>query len=117
MKPGEIWLVDFTGEGSEADGRRPAVVVDALRAPTLRTRLVVPCSSKVERATQPAAWMLPATQTGLDSDSVALCHLCTAASVERFDSRGALGSLSPRLLTEVRVVLADALGIDAETFL
>jgi len=114
---GDVWWVRFAGEGSEADGRRPAVVVDCGLYETLQTRVVVPCSANLDRIGQPTATVVPAAPTGLPADSVALCHLCTAVDRGAFEGTGPIGTVPDVVLSEIRVVLAELLGIGADTFL
>ena len=78
--------------GSEADKRRPAVVVSNDAANATASRLgrgvitVVPVTSNVERV-YPFQVVLPAAATGLDRDSKAQAEQIRSVAVERVGVR------------------------------
>jgi len=114
---GDVVRVDYRGtEGSEPNKLRWSIVVDAGSVRNLQTLLVVPCSSRDARRTQPTAVHVPAGAGGIPEDSVALWHLLFPASLTRLES-GVAGNVGDHLLRQIRLVLADLLGIDAEVFL
>lgn len=89
MLRGEIRLVDLEPvRGSEANDRRPAVIVSNDRANWMAARLgrgvvtVVPVTSNVERV-YPFQALLPADETGLRVDSKAQGEQVRAVAVER----------------------------------
>ncbi len=89
MRRGELRLVEFApARGSEADKRRPAVIVSNDRANTVAARLgrgvitVVPISSNTERVFSFQV-LLPAAATGLRVDSKAQAEQVRAVAVER----------------------------------
>lgn len=89
MRRGEIRLVDLDpARGSEADKRRPAIVVSNDGANTTAERLgrgvvtVVPVTSNIERL-YPFQVLLPAGDTGLDRDSKAQAEQVRSIAVER----------------------------------
>ena len=97
MRRGEIYLVDLDpASGSEADKRRPAVIVSNDGANTAAARRgrgvvsVVPLTSNVTsiRAFQA---MLPADETGLDRDSKAQAEQVRSLDVSRCS--GPIGSV------------------------
>lgn len=105
MLRGEILLVDlYPVRGSEANKRRPAVLVSNDRANTMAQRLgrgvvtVVPVTSNVERVF-PFQALLPADETGLRVDSKAQAEQVRSVSVERVGS--AVGRVPPRLMAVV----------------
>src|SRR5699024_9213960 len=105
MLRGEILLVDLDPvRGSEANKRRPAVVVSNDRANTMAERLgrgvvtVVPVTSNVERIF-PFQVLLPADETGLRVDSKAQAEQVRSVAVERVGS--AVGRVSHRLMAAV----------------
>ena len=109
MLRGEILLVDLDPvRGSEANKRRPAVLVSNDRANTMAERLgrgvvtVVPVTSNVERIF-PFQVLLPADETGLRVDSKAQAEQVRAVSVDR------LGPALGRLLLAALNALDDAL--------
>lgn len=113
MRRGDIHLVDFEpSRGSEADKRRPAVIVSSDASNAIVSRLrrglvtVVPLTSNVAR-TYPFQVMLPAARTGLDRDSKAQAEQIRSVAVERVGSRVGLVpySLLARLDEALRIHL------------
>ncbi len=90
--------------GSEADKRRPAVIVSNDGANTTASRLgrgvitVVPVTSNVSRIYRFQV-MLPADQTGLPRDSKAQAEQVRSIAVERVGSR--VGRLPPALVSDL----------------
>ncbi len=89
MLRGEIRLVDLEPvRGSEANKRRPAVIMSNDRANTAAGRLgrgvvtVVPVTSNVERV-YPFQALLPAKVTGLRKDSKAQAEQIRSITLER----------------------------------
>jgi mRNA interferase MazF len=89
MRRGEIRLVDLEPvRGSEADKRRPAVIVSNDRANAAAVRwgrgviTVVPLTSNVSRVL-PFQAFLAAETTGLQRDSKAQAELVRSVAVER----------------------------------
>ena len=89
MRRGDICLVDLDPvRGSEADKRRPAVIVSNDGANLTATRLgrgvvtVVPLTSSTDRVF-PFQVLLPSTATGLDRDSKAQAEQVRSIDVER----------------------------------
>jgi len=111
MRRGEIRLVDLDPvRGSEANKRRPAVLVSNDRANAVAARLgrgvvtVVPVTSNVARVF-PFQTFLPADRTGLRTDSKAQAEQLRSVAVERIGP--ALGLVPSDLMAE----LDDALRI------
>jgi len=109
MLRGEIRLVDLDpARGSEANKRRPAVIVSNDRANTIATQLgrgvvtVVPVTSNTDRIF-PFQALLPASATGLPLDSKAQAEQVRSIAVER------LGAILGRAPAEVMARLDDAL--------
>ena len=105
MLRGEIWLVDLEPvKGSEADKRRPAVVVSNDAANATASRLgrgivtVVPVNSSTHRV-YPFQVLLPATATGLSQDSKAQAEQVRTVAVQRLGAR--LGRLPPSIMAEL----------------
>ena len=93
MRRGDIVAVDLEPvRGSEADKRRPAVVVSNDTANATATRLgrgvitVVPVMSNVRRV-HDFQVLLPAKETGLRRDSKAQAEQVRSIAVERVGSR------------------------------
>ena len=103
MRRGDIHAVDLDPtRGSEANKRRPAVIVSNDVANATATRLgrgvitVVPVTSNIERI-YPFQVLLPAAETGLDRDSKAQAEQIRSIAVERVgDLLGVVPS--PRML-------------------
>jgi mRNA interferase MazF len=109
MLRGEIRLVDLDPpRGSEANKRRPAVVVSNDRANSVAARLgrgvvtVVPITSNTARIF-PFQILLPAAATGLRLDSKAQAEQVRSVAVER------LGSVLGRVPADVMAAVDDAL--------
>ena len=93
MRRGEIRLVDLDPtRGSEADKRRPAVIVSNDGANATAERLgrgvvtVVPVTSNVTKV-YPFQVLLDAASTGLDRDSKAQGEQVRSVDVERVGAR------------------------------
>jgi mRNA interferase MazF len=89
MRRGEVRLVDLDPvRGSEANKRRPAVLVSNDRANATAARLgrgvvtVVPVTGNVARVF-PFQTLLPADRTGLTADSKAQAEQIRSVAVER----------------------------------
>ena len=102
MRRGEIRLVDLDPvRGSEANKRRPAVIVSNDGANSTAERLgrgvvtVVPVTSNTERVF-PFQVLLPAPKTGLERDSKAQAEQVRSVAVERVGTR--VGVVPPDLL-------------------
>ena len=105
MRRGEIRLVDLDPtRGSEADKRRPAVIVSNDGANTTAARLgrgvvtVVPVTSNVTRV-HPFQVLLDAATTGLEQDSKAQAEQVRSVDVERVGTR--IAALDRHLATEL----------------
>ena len=109
MRRGEICLTDLDpARTSEANKRRPAVIVSIDRANAMAERLgrgvvtVVPVTSSVTQVF-PFQVLLPADETGLRVDSKAQAEQVRSVSVER------LGHVIGRVPTHLMTRLDDAL--------
>jgi len=116
MRRGEIRVVDLEpARGSEADKRRPAIIVsnDGANASALRhgrgVLTVVPLTSSVRRIL-PFQVLLPAAQTGLRADSKAQAEQVRAVAVERVGAR--IGVVPTALMAQVEAALALHLAIE-----
>ena len=103
MRRGEIRLVDLAPvRGSEADKRRPAVVVSNDGANGAASRLgrgvvtVVPVTSRVDRV-YPFQVLLAPARTGLAVDSKAQAEQVRSVDVSRVGER--IGVMSPQLMS------------------
>jgi mRNA interferase MazF len=111
MRRGEVRLIDLEPvRGSEANKRRPAVLVSNDQANAAAARLgrgvvtVVPLTSSVRRV-YAFQTLLPATSSGLPVDSKAQAEQVRAVAVER------VGPVLARLSDELMLALDDALRV------
>lgn len=95
--------------GSEQRWRRPAVVVQNDDLSRLNTRLIIVLTKNIARAKYRGNVLLPASETGLSTDSVALGYSIREIDRSRFIH--IIGSLSPKKLSEVEVAILYALGV------
>ena len=109
MLRGEVRLTDLDPtRGSEADKRRPAVIVSNDRANASATRLgcgvvtVVPVTRNTTRVF-PFQTLLPSAETGLRMDSKAQAEQVRSVSVER------VGAVVARLPPSLMARIDDAL--------
>lgn len=105
MQRGEVRLTDLDpARGSEADKRRPAVIVSNDRANTTAAQLgrgvvtVVPVTGNVSRVFGFQV-LLPAEETGLRVDSKAQCEQVRSVSVQRLGP--VLGSLPAAIMAQL----------------
>ena len=105
IRRGDIHSVDLDpARGSEANKRRPAVIVSNDAANATASRLgrgvitVVPVTSNIQRV-YPFQVLLQAAQTGLDRDSKAQAEQIRSIAVERVGDR--LGVVSHSIMQEI----------------
>jgi mRNA interferase MazF len=105
MRRGEIWLVDLEPAlGSEADKRRPAVIVSNNGANAAATQLrrgmitVVPLTSNTSRVL-PFQVLLGRGVTGLKGDSKAQAEQVRSVAYERIGQR--LGYIPGPILKQI----------------
>jgi mRNA interferase MazF len=105
MRRGEVWLVDLDPvRGSEANKRRPAVVVSNDAANSTAEQLgrgvvtVVPVTSNLRRV-YPFQTLLPAKETGLRTDTKALAEQVRSVDAQRLSSH--IATIPPRLMADV----------------
>jgi mRNA interferase MazF len=115
MRRGEIRVVDLNPSvGSEADKRRPAVVVSNDGANATAERLgrgvvtVVPVTSNVSRVFQFQV-LLPAADVGLRADSKAQAEQIRSIDVRRIGER--VGLLTPELVAALDEAIRLHLGL------
>lgn len=115
IRRGDIDSVDLDpARGSEANKRRPAVIVSNDAANATASRLgrgvitVVPVTSSVERV-YPFQVLLRADQTGLERDSKAQAEQVRSVSVERIGAR--LGVVPNAPMLDIEEALRLHLGL------
>jgi mRNA interferase MazF len=115
MRRGDIFAIDLEPvRGSEADKRRPAVIVSNDAANITAQRLgrgvvtVVPVTSNVDRV-YPFQVLLPAQATGMERDSKAQAEQVRSVDVGRVGRR--LGVVPEPLMRAVDEALRIHLGL------
>lgn len=115
IRRGDIHSIDLDpARGSEANKRRPAVVVSNDAANATASRLgrgvitVVPVTSNVERV-YPFQVLLPAAETGLERDSKAQAEQIRSVAVERVGDR--LGVVPNPIMLDIDEVIRLHLGL------
>ena len=115
MRRGDIHSVCLDpARGSEANKRRPAVIVSNDAANATAGRLgrgviaVIPVTSNIERV-YPFQVLLPAAETGLDRDSKAQAEQVRSIAVERVGER--LGVVPNRIMLDIDEALRLHLGL------
>ena len=112
MRRGQVWWVDLgEPQGSQPGFRRPVMIVqdDLLTDSLLGTVMVVPLTSNLRRGLAIGNVEIPAKQSGLPRESVAL--VCQVMTVDKSLFAEQQGSLSRRMMAEVDQGLALALGL------
>ena len=109
MRRGDVRLADLDpARGSEADKRRPVIIVSNDRANETAARLgqgvvtVVPVTSDVARVF-PFQVLLPAASTALRADSKAQCEQVRAVAVQRLGA--VLGRVPEPIMAQVDAAL------------
>ncbi len=97
MQRGELyWAHLAPRSGSEQQGRRPVIVVsnDGFNdVPSWRSVIVIPVTTSTRQARRgPTAVDLKSSESGLPSDSIALCHQITTLDRSKLVTR--IGTLS-----------------------
>lgn len=115
MRRGDIHFVDLDPvRGSEANKRRPAIIVSNDAANATARRLgrgvitVIPVTSNVERV-YPFQVLLPSGKTGLDRDSKAQAEQIRSIAVERVGDR--LGVVPNAVMLDIDEALRLHLGL------
>lgn len=115
MRRGDICLVDLDPvRGSEANKRRPAVIVSNDGANGVAARrghgvvTVAPLTSNVERV-RPFQVLVPADQSGLDRDSKVQAEQVRSVDVARLSRP--VGRIAPTVMTDVDAALKLHLGL------
>lgn len=114
MKRGDIWIATLEPRsGSEQRGRRPVVVVshDSFnQVEGWRSVIVVPLSTSSRQARRgPTAVRVPKDVSGLQQDSVALCH--QVATLDRSKLAELVGTLPDDTMDAVANGLMAAMDI------
>ncbi len=110
---GEIWFVHLPTDPPEK-GRRPVIVVSSEarnRRDSADSVLVIPLSTSVHKADNPAHLLLFAGETGLDADSIARAgDITTIRKTQLVEPRSRLRALSDRRICELADMVKIAMG-------
>lgn len=84
---GEVYLMKFGGSGSEQSGWRPGVVFQNNIGNRFSPNIIaLPLTSQLKKSSQPTHVILPASETGLNRDSMVLCENPERMSKDRIGS-------------------------------
>ncbi len=75
MTIGDVYMMNFTGDGNEQQGWRPGLVFQNNIGNKFSPNIVaLPLTSSIKKATQPTHVTIMAKDTGLKLDSMVLCE-------------------------------------------
>ena len=98
-------------QGSEQSGIRPVIIFQnneiALYSSTI---IIIPLTTNMRRASLPTCVTIIPGSTGLDQQSVALCHQIRAIDKSRIKKR--IGTLNNTTLFELEATILLTLGIE-----
>ncbi len=111
---GEVYLMNFGGQGNEQKGWRPGIVFQNNLGNKYSPNIIaLPLTSSLKKSNQPTHVVLPANETGLAKDSMVLCENPERMSKER------LGSYLTTIPEEymAKVAVANLLATSAISFI
>ena len=114
MRQGEVYWLDFGGEGSEPKGRRPALVVqhDRFNRSAINTTVVAAVTSNLRLAAMPGNVRLRKGEAMLPRPSVV--NVSQLRTIDRERLGDSIGVLGPERLRQVLAGLALVLGLNAD---
>lgn len=99
---GEVYLVNFTGEGSAQRGLRPAVIfqnnIGNRYSPNV---IVLPLTTAIKKTRQETHVFLPASGTGLRRDSIVLCE--NPVCIPKFSLGSYLTSIPEKYMGKIAI--------------
>lgn len=115
---GDIYYMQFGGNGNEQKGWRPGIVfqnnIGNIYSPNI---IALPLTSRIKKTNQPTHVILPARETGLPKDSIVLCENPERMSKDRIGDY--ITSLAPDYIAKVacaNILASSAISfIDKET--
>ncbi len=112
---GQVYWLCFAGDGSEPQGRRPAVVVqhDRFNQSAINTSVVAAITSNLRLAAMPGNVRLRKREANLPRPSVV--NVTQLRTVDRERLTELVGRLSPNRLAEVLSGIALVLGLEYRT--
>lgn len=112
MRQGDVYWLHFAGRGSEASGKRPAVVVqdDRYNRSPISTTLVAALTTNLRLADAPGNVRLRKGEANLPRASV--INVTQLRTIDRTHLDDHVGTLSPRRIRQVVEGLALVFGCD-----
>ena len=115
IKQGEIWLINLDPTiGAEIKKTRPSIIVNDNSLGKLPLKIIVPITDWKDRY-EIAPWMIkiePDNKNGLTKTSSADCFQVRSVSQERLARK--IGTISEKLMDDIRIGLSKVLSIDIE---
>lgn len=111
---GDVYLMNFGGQGNEQKGWRPGVVFQNNLGNKYSPNIIaLPLTSSLKKSNQPTHVVLPADKTGLIKDSMVLCENPERMSKER------LGNYLTTIPEEymAKIAIANLLATSAISFI
>ncbi len=100
FKIGDIYLMEFCGDGSEQRGIRPGLIISNNKGNTFSPNVIaLPLTTSMKKLSQPTHVILLADETGLERDSIVLCENPERMSKKRIKKY--ITSLSLKQMSEV----------------
>lgn len=111
---GEVYYIQFGGQGNEQRGWRPGIVFQNNMGNKYSPNIIaLPLTSKLKKRSQPTHVFLPADQTGVPRDSIVLCENPSCVSKDRIG--GYITTLPTNYMRDV--ALAHLLATSAISFI
>ena len=113
MRQGGVYWLRFAGQGSEPEGRRPAIVVqhDRFNRSAIQTTVVAAITSNLRLGAMPGNVRLRGGEASLPRASVVNVTQLRTVDRERLTER--VGQLAPARIRQVLDGLALVFGLDA----
>ena len=110
MKESEIWQVNFSGEGHEYIGRRPAVIIQSDKQLKITSVVsIMPLTSKVTNRQVDDIFVSTSSKNNLFHDSLIKVHHIQSFDKVRFIKK--IGDLESEIIMEVKLYLQKHFGI------
>lgn len=112
MRQGEVYWFSFAGQGSEPDGRRPAVIVqhDRFNRSAIQTTVIAAITSNQRLATMPGNVRLRRGEANLPRPGVVNVSQIRTVNRDRLIEK--VGDLTPVRVREVLTGLGLVFGLD-----
>lgn len=101
MRQGEVYWLHFAGQGSDPDGRRPAVIVqhDRYNRSAIQTTVVAAITTNLRLSAMPGNVRLRKGEASLSRPSVA--NVTQLRTIDRDQLTERIGALSPNRIDEI----------------